>query len=78
LSNQSNEGNVAQALHISTEKYYGGVKLGYFGVTHDVFNVLFVQSTEGRRFERVGIGRLYGKKISQGLREAVEQELELV
>lgn len=75
----SYEGTVVQAFHVSTiEGVVGGVKLGYFGETHNVFNVLFVQNVGGCQFERVGVGRLYGKEISQGFREAVEQGIELV
>lgn len=75
----SYEGSVVQAIYVSTIKeVVGGIKLRYFGMTHNVFNVLFVQNVDNDRFRRAGIGRLYSKEISQGFKEVVEREIELV
>lgn len=72
-------GCVVQAFLVSTtDDVEGGVTLGYFNISHRVLNVLFVQNIGGRHFERLGLGRLCGKEVSRGFREAAEEEIELL
>jgi hypothetical protein len=69
----------AQALHVSTTRgIEGGLKMGYFWPTYHVFHVLFIKPLEGRKFERLGRGILFGKDMSRGFQKAVEQVIELV
>jgi hypothetical protein len=56
----------------------GGYGLGYLTPWHDIFNVLFVTHIDGERYERVGVGRLFGKEIEKGFRIATAQDIELI
>ncbi|KAK1836359.1 heterokaryon incompatibility protein-domain-containing protein [Podospora conica] len=71
------------ALHISTfwVKTTGGYALGYFLPNrYPVFNVLFVRRVQTVRdgFERLGVGRLFGKEMEKGKKMAVAREVRLV
>jgi len=67
------------AFYISrTSRVPGGYGLGYLSPWHDVFNVLFVRNIEGRKYERLGVGRLFGKEIEEGFRTATTQDIELI
>jgi hypothetical protein len=67
------------AFHISTtSRVLGGYGLGYLTPWHDVFNVLLVRNIDGRKYERVGVGRLFGKEIEKGFRIATAQDIELI
>jgi len=66
-------------LHISTiSRLPGGYGLGYLTPWHDVFNVLFVKKVEGGKYERVGIGRLFGKEIEKQFCTATAQYVTLI
>ncbi|KAK3368592.1 heterokaryon incompatibility protein-domain-containing protein [Podospora didyma] len=72
---------VVYALHVSTAKgVNGGFNLGYTSFTHHVYNVLFVRRVSVVRdgYERVGVGRIFGKDMDRGLGEATMREIRLV
>ncbi|XXG98940.1 hypothetical protein Hte_005273 [Hypoxylon texense] len=67
------------ALHISTiSGVRGGLGLGYLTARHNVLNVLFIKPIEDQKYERIGVGRLFGKEIHKQYRAAVAQTIELV
>ncbi|KAI1776484.1 heterokaryon incompatibility protein-domain-containing protein [Hypoxylon cercidicola] len=67
------------ALHISTiSGVRGAFGLGYLKTSHSVMNVLFIKRIEGQRYERIGVGRLFGREIHQQYRAAAAQIVELV
>lgn len=67
------------ALHISTiSGVRGGFGLGYLTTRHSVLNVLFLNHVEGQKYERIGIGRLFGREVQQQYRTATTQIIELV
>jgi hypothetical protein len=67
------------ALHISTMAWNrGGFQFGYVVPWHDAFNVLFLQSVKGKRFQRVGVGVLFGKEAEGRFREGEEREIVIV
>ncbi|KAK4228839.1 heterokaryon incompatibility protein-domain-containing protein [Podospora fimiseda] len=69
------------ALHIST---YNGIKggwsAGYRGWSHHAYDVVFVRpiNTIPDGFERVGAGRLFGREVDQGFKDAEERTINLV
>ncbi|KAK4207947.1 heterokaryon incompatibility protein-domain-containing protein, partial [Rhypophila decipiens] len=70
-----------EALHVSTvQGIKGGIQLGYLSATHHVYNVLIVRSVGKvvRGYERVGVGRLFGRDFDQGFQQAEEMEIRLV
>ncbi|KJK79203.1 hypothetical protein H634G_05443 [Metarhizium anisopliae BRIP 53293] len=65
-------------LHISTApRVPGGYGLGYLTLWHRVFNVLFVRETHGRRYERLGVGRIFGKEFEKQLHGTTLCDVEL-
>jgi len=69
------------ALHISrTVKIPGGLPLGYLWHTHHAYNVLLVRevTVAANTYERVGVGRLFGKEFDAGFKCAYERVLRLV
>ena len=72
---------VLYALHISTvHGVFGGITLGYLSLFHRVYDVLFVRPVRKllNGYERVGVGRLFGKEMEQGFSNAVTREVRLV
>jgi Heterokaryon incompatibility protein (HET) len=66
-------------LHISTiSRLPGGYGLGYLTPWHNVFNVLFVRKVEGEKYNRVGVGRLFGKEIERQFCTATAQYVKLI
>lgn len=77
---QTSSGVVVQALHVSTERALpGGFAFGYFLSTrHEVYNVLFVESApDGERYRRIGVGRIFDKRIIQEFARAELQYIEI-
>lgn len=77
------EGGVeALALFVATSLHERGYGLGFWGFSgfglHTVHHVLFIRELHGNRFERMGIGRLFGKDVAQMHRETPIRDLELV
>ena len=65
-------------FHISTAlKVRGGYGLGYLTPWHNVFNVLFVKNINGQKYERLGVGRLFGKEIEKQFGTATAHYVEL-
>ena len=72
------EAQEVRALHVSTITVAeGGQSLGYLRPSHGVYNVIFIQKVGGRAYERVGVGRLFGKGIEEGYRTSANCEIEL-
>jgi hypothetical protein len=72
------EGHVIHALHVfQVHDIPVGYGLGSFNLHSTAFWVLFVRSVSDS-FERVGIGRLFGKDIEKGFNLAVERLVDLV
>jgi hypothetical protein len=72
-------GTLAQALHVSTENGApGGLGFGQLSLTHDVYNVLFVEHAGGDRYRRIGVGKLFEKDLMKDFAEAEEQEIQLI
>jgi len=72
---------VLYALHVSTvHGVFGGITLGYLSVFHHVYDVLFVRPARWliNGYERVGVGRLFGKEMERGFADAVMREVRLV
>ncbi|KAK0719331.1 heterokaryon incompatibility protein-domain-containing protein [Lasiosphaeris hirsuta] len=72
---------ILYALHISTfNGGSGGMTLGKLSLSHRVFSVLFVRpvQTITNGYERVGVGRLFGKEMDRGFEDAVTREVQLV
>ncbi|KAK3353713.1 heterokaryon incompatibility protein-domain-containing protein [Lasiosphaeria hispida] len=72
---------ILYALHISTfGGGRGGMTLSYLSLSHRVFSVLFVRPVQTivNGYERVGVGRLFGKEIDRGFEDAVMREVRLV
>jgi hypothetical protein len=65
-------------LIATTSRVSGGFGLGYLGIWHDVFHILLVKNTDSRRYERIGVGRLFGKDIETQLYGATAQDVELI
>ncbi|KAK3353827.1 heterokaryon incompatibility protein-domain-containing protein [Lasiosphaeria hispida] len=70
------------ALHVSTVWHVpGGFPLGYMQGIHHVYNVLFVRRAQNTRdgyYERVGVGRLFGREVDQGLKHAAAADIFLI
>ncbi|KUJ11028.1 HET-domain-containing protein [Mollisia scopiformis] len=67
------------ALHASTMGWnQGGFQFGYVVPWHAAFNVLFLQCVKWRRFQRVGVGVLFGKEAERRFREGEEREIVIV
>ncbi|TGJ83048.1 hypothetical protein E0Z10_g5712 [Xylaria hypoxylon] len=77
------EGREVQVTLVSTRHVRGGWPLGYKSSHHTVYNVLYLRSyaheaaTNGRGFERIGIGRLFGPDVQRLFEDAELQELQL-
>ena len=72
------DGLEVRVFHISTaSRVSGGYGLGYLTPWHHVFNVLFVRNVDGQKYERLGVGRLFGKEIEQQCGAATVQYVEL-
>ncbi|KAK0618828.1 heterokaryon incompatibility protein-domain-containing protein [Immersiella caudata] len=72
---------VLYALHVSTvHGVLGGITLGYLSLFHRVYDVLFVRPVQTlvNGYERVGVGRLFGKEMERGFQDAVIREVRLV
>lgn len=78
----SYEGTIVLALHVSTRK--GAAPGGRYGryfsfkMNHHVYDVLFLEPTGGRKYRRLGVGRIFERNIIQGFKEVEYQEIELV
>ncbi|KAK0654903.1 hypothetical protein B0T16DRAFT_395839 [Cercophora newfieldiana] len=75
------ESSVVFALHISrTVGIPGGLPLGYMWLSHHAYNVLFVREVAfaADTYERVGVGRLFGKEFDAGFGYARERVVRLV
>lgn len=58
-----------------------GNTVGFWGLTCDMYHVLFVQKTGdagSNRFERMGAGQLFGPEVEEGFRAAEDQEIILI
>ena len=67
------------AIHVSTETGVpGGLAFGLLSLTHDVYNVLFVENVGGIQYRRVGVGKLFEKDMLRGFSRAKLQDIELV
>ena len=77
---RENFGQEVVALLVSTRSVSGGgYSLGYIWPWHTVYDVVFVRGVEGRSsYERVGVGKLFGKEIERGFRTAGRRVVELV
>jgi len=75
-----NLGQEVLALLVSTRLVTGrGYSLGCIMPWHTVYSVLFVRGVEGLAcYERIGVGRLFGKEVDRGYRRAAWREMELV
>ncbi|KAK3353974.1 hypothetical protein B0T25DRAFT_223712 [Lasiosphaeria hispida] len=75
-------GEIVCALYVSTVPGVpGGIPLGYLSTAHHVYNVLFVRRARNTRdgyYERVGVGRLFGREMDQGLKQATAKEVYLI
>lgn len=75
----SYEGTIVLALHVSTRKGAApGGRYFSFKMNHDVYDVLFLEPTGGRKYRRLGVGRIFERNIIQGFNEVEYQEIELV
>jgi hypothetical protein len=73
------EGPLIYAFHISTtSRVPGGFGLGYITPWHEVFNVMFIRRAEGIKYERIGVGRLFGREIEAQLSAGPLQDVELI
>ncbi|KAH8812382.1 HET domain protein [Xylogone sp. PMI_703] len=73
------QGAAVYAFHVSTtSRVPGGFGLGYLTPWHDVFNVLFIRNTEGIKYERIGVGKLFGREFEGQLNTASFQDVELI
>ncbi|KAK4191098.1 hypothetical protein QBC35DRAFT_460506 [Podospora australis] len=69
------------AMHISSlENWDGSAALGYLTQGHPVYNVLYVREikavTDG--FERVGVGRVFGKEMETRMKKATARRIRLL
>jgi hypothetical protein len=72
-------GHEIQVLHISTAmRVRGGYGLGYLSWWHKMFDVLYIRNIQGQKYERVGIGRLFGKDIEKQIWTVANRYIELV
>ncbi|KAK0639729.1 hypothetical protein B0T16DRAFT_338662 [Cercophora newfieldiana] len=75
-----NLGQEVVAVLVSTTSVSGGgYSLGYIWPWHTVYNVVFVRGVEGvGSYERIGVGKLFGKEVEEGYRMAGRRVVELV
>jgi hypothetical protein len=67
------------ALHVSTiSGVPDGFSLGFLRITHSVLNVLFVRAIGGRRYQRIGVGRLFGKEAHRAFHTVMSQDIKLI
>ncbi|KAL9623439.1 MAG: hypothetical protein Q9160_002332 [Pyrenula sp. 1 TL-2023] len=77
---QTSSGTVIEAVHVSTEKELpGGFAFGYYSsMSHDVYNVLFVEKApDGEQYRRIGVGRIFDKGMIQDFTRAEPQYIEI-
>ena len=79
---ESYEGMIVLALHVSTrQKVAPGGRYGRtfnFKMTHDVYNVLFLEPKGGGQYRRLGLGRIFERNVIRAFDEADDQEIELI
>ncbi|KAK2755089.1 hypothetical protein FQN54_006618 [Arachnomyces sp. PD_36] len=74
----SGDGHELCALLISKASGVpGGYGLGFLTAWHNVFNVLFIKNIDGQKYERLGVGRLFGKEIEKQVGMARSSFVEL-
>lgn len=67
------------ALLVSTTKWIrGGFYLGYLVPWHSALNVLYLQNVKGRRYQRIGVGVMYGKDSARRFHDSEITYIELV
>jgi len=64
------------AFLISTTSKSPGYGLGFL-TYYNIYNVIFIMNVGGQRYERLGVGRLFGKEIGDGFRMADAKHIEL-
>jgi hypothetical protein len=66
-------------LHVSTRAIssMAGWRFGYLNIHHPVLNVLYLQRINGRRYRRLGVGRIFEKDIITAFQNSKEQIIEL-
>lgn len=68
-------------LHVSTrmKSKKSGRQLGYLTKNYMIFNVLYVEKSQedGRRYRRIGVGRIFEKIIARGFQTGNEETIEL-
>jgi hypothetical protein len=72
-------GTLVHALHVSTEKGVpGGLSFGRLSLSHEVYNVLFVESAGVDQYRRVGVGKLFEEDIMRALLGAELRDIKLI
>lgn len=76
FTNEENE--TVNALHVSIELGIpGGFSVGLMSLTHEVINVLFVENVSGRKFRRIGVGKVFDQESIRDFRATYVQDFEL-
>lgn len=69
-------------LLVTTSAHDHGYGLGFYGLStngfYTVYHVLFVRELYGGRFERMGVGRVFGKDVDKAFQRTDVKELELI
>ncbi|ETS82681.1 hypothetical protein PFICI_04557 [Pestalotiopsis fici W106-1] len=72
----------SKALVIATSEHKRGYGLGFYGLNRNgnytVYHVLFVREIPEERFERIGVGQIFGKEVEEVIRKAGSTEVNLV
>lgn len=66
------------AFHISSYRMFPASSFSYVRPWYYVFNVLYIRNINDQKYERVGVGRLFGKDVEEGFRSATEQYIEII
>ncbi|RYP46542.1 hypothetical protein DL768_007258 [Monosporascus sp. mg162] len=76
-----NPSPVITALLISTKRVYAGTfGLGFLSSSHEAFLVLFLLRSDKlmNGFERIGVGRLFGREAARGFELATQRDIRLI